>query len=72
MTLYGAMRGRMPKEVKHLRKQVELLREGLEWALKEGGWRLWYYSSTPPPIIKVGSIGEAATINEETLGVKDV
>ena len=61
----------MPEEVKHLRKQVKLLREGLEWALKAGGWRLWYFADTPPSVIKVGPIGEAATINEEVLRVKD-
>ena len=57
----------MPDEVKHLQRQVDLLREGLEWALREGGWRLWYYANTPPPVVKVGPIGEAATINEEAL-----
>ena len=61
----------MPDEVKHLQKQVKLLREGLEWALREGGWRLWYYASTPPSIIKVGRIGEPATINRDVLEGKD-
>jgi hypothetical protein len=39
------------------------LREGLEWALREGGWRLWYYGSDPPPAVAKGyGAGADATI----------
>jgi hypothetical protein len=34
--------------------EAAALREGLEWALREGGWRLWYYASDPPPAVAKG------------------
>ena len=68
--LYAAGYRKLP-ELDKLQKQVELLTEGLEWALEAGGWRLWYYSSTLPSIIKVGRIGESAIINRDVLEGKD-
>ena len=38
------------------------LREGLEWALREGGWRLWYYASKLPAVVVTGRPGEDATV----------
>ena len=42
--------------------EVDKLRKGLEWALKAGGWRLWYYAVEPPDIIVTGQVGSPATI----------
>ncbi len=54
-------------EEEKLKRQVALLREGLEWALAEGGWQLWYYGTTPPAVILPGPMGSPARINEALL-----
>lgn len=50
----------------------QALREALEWALAEGGWRLIYFGgaggSSPIPLaIEVRPLGEHARINEAYL-----
>lgn len=51
-------------ELERLRKRVAELEAGLGWALREGGWRLWYHRRTePPPVIEVPTrVGEVARI----------
>lgn len=54
-------------ELDRLRKRIADLEAGLQWALNEGGWRLWYYAldhgRKPPPVIEVPKrVGEVARV----------
>lgn len=51
-------------EVARLQAANAALTAGLQWALDEGGWRLWYYSGTVPPIIATTTSGYPATIRD--------
>lgn len=57
-------------ERQQMQRQLSMLRQGLQWALDEGGWRLWFYAATVPPIICFPTgkqMGSSGRINDDLL-----
>lgn len=54
------------------REAAHALLAGLEWALVNGGWRLWYYADRPPASVIPTPIGAPAEVAPEILAALGV
>lgn len=53
------------EQVAAIQARAEALQDALEWALAEGGWRLWYEAEQAlPEAIERGEIGSPARIKD--------